>query len=124
MKRLSFGIILVSFVFLNISSILLDEDLLGDLFFINNDDTELIDEIFINEVFSNSFFFISKRKPNHIGNDELYLIKNQSSSELIYFKVNTVKKKDSLFFFQNIKWVTFKYRKLETGNYSLYKVDK
>ncbi|NKI26848.1 hypothetical protein HCG49_09760 [Arenibacter sp. 6A1] len=101
----------------------MDNDLLGDLIDINSGDIELLDEICINEVYSNSFFFITRKNLQIINGEQLYMVKNKSSGDVIYFRVNTVKNKDSLYFFQHINWVTSKNRKIEKGTYSLNKIN-
>nr|WP_143404131.1 hypothetical protein [Gaetbulibacter sp. 4G1] len=79
---------------------------------------EIISEINVGNVFSNSFFFTSK-KNLPITNQQFYMIKNVSNNEMIYFEVNTIKSNDTLYFFQNIDWITKKNRKIESGNYIL-----
>lgn len=116
LKKVS-GIFIVVLIF-NLCSVFLDDDLLSDVKKIESLEFKKIAEINVGKVFSNSFFFTSK-KGLPLDIKYFYKINNVSNNEVIIFKTNTIKKKDSLYFFQHIDWVTKKTRKINSGKYIL-----
>ncbi|MCA0131297.1 hypothetical protein [Winogradskyella alexanderae] len=123
MKNNRIVIILFAIIVLvNTISVFADKDLFNDFKDLNLKRAEMLSTIDIYQVFSNSFFFITEKPIKKIDTSYTYRLDNKNTGELIYFKVKTVKFKDSLFFFQHIDWLTKKNRKIEEGNYSLNKI--
>lgn len=116
------AVITILILVINTISFYSDKELLQDLYYMDENDMLFLDKIEVNEVFSNSFGFISNVKIKKLSSKNRYMIEKQDSFQKIYFKVNTIKNKDSLYFFQHIDWITKKNRKIEPGNYHLYEI--
>lgn len=102
----------------NLFSVVLDDDLLSDFNDLDEETFKKVSTITIGEVFSNSFFFISK-KGLDLKTDKYYMMRHLQESNIIYFRVNTIKHKDTLYFFQHIDWLTKKSTKIKSGKYEL-----
>lgn len=103
---------------INLFSVITDEDLLSDFKFVNDLKFKLVSDIKVGEVFSNSFFFTSQKNLN-LKKDVYYKLEHLDENDIIYFKVNTIKFKDTLYFFQHIDWLTKKSKKIKNGSYAL-----
>lgn len=106
------------FLIFNLCSVLLDKDLLSDFKMLNNLKFKTVSNIDVGDVFSNSFFFTSK-KGLSLEKGVYYKMKHLDENDIIYFKVNTIKFKDTLYFFQHIDWLTKKSDKIKSGGYEL-----
>lgn len=108
----------LAFILFNLGSLLLDRDLLSEFKELDGLKFKQVSEITVEDVFSNSFFFISKKDLN-LKKESYYVIKHLEEEDIIYFKVNTIKFNDTLYFFQHINWLTKKPKKIKKGKYEL-----
>lgn len=124
MKKSLFLVIIFSLLLLclNLTSVLNDKEIFKSYVNVQPEQVIQLSDININRVFSNSFFFVPKESLENISNQTIYRIDNMKTKDLIYFKVNTVKFKDSLYFFQHIQWLSKRNRKVKTGQYTLNKI--
>jgi hypothetical protein len=79
-----------------------------------------IDKILINEVYSNSFGFISTNRIKLTSTNKIYKLVELNSNKISYLKMGVIKNNGSLFFIQNIYWITKMKRKIIKGRYTLY----
>lgn len=123
MKPKHYFLIVVILVLLNNTiSVMRDKNILNDFIDLKSDEVIELSEIKINEVFSNSFFFVSVKPLKISDTTQVFRLDSKKTGDLIYFKVNTVKFKDSLFFFQHIDWISKRRRKINKGFYTLNKI--
>ena len=112
------SIICIAIVVFNLCSVTLDKDLTSEFKWLSTTKFIKVSDIEVGDVFSNSFFFTSKKNLN-LKKDTYYMMRHLNENEIIYFKVNTIKFKDTLYFFQNIDWLTKKTHKIKSGPYEL-----
>jgi hypothetical protein len=123
MKPVHYFLIVVILVLLNNTiSVMRDKNIFDDFIDLKSDEVIELSEIKINEVFSNSFFFVSVKPLKISDTTQIFRLDSKKSRDLIYFKVNTIKFKDSLFFFQHIDWISKRSRKINEGFYTLNKI--
>jgi len=122
-KATIFFTVFVLFVLINnFISVLKDKDLVTNLVDIEDHNVVKLGDININNIFSNSFFFTSSVPLEITQSNQTFRIDNHKLKYIIYFKVNTVKTNDSLYFFQHIEWLTKRTRKIDEGEYTLNKI--
>ena len=109
-----FSVILV----FNLFSVVHDDDLLSDFKDLDEEKFKKVTIITVGKVFSNSFFFTSK-KALDLRTNKYYMMRHLQENDIVYFKVNTIKHKDTLYFFQHIDWLTKKSTKIKSGKYEL-----
>lgn len=121
-SKLYIYILSLLFIIINLISFFQDDDLLGDLYKIGKNDRLILGTIVIDDVYSNSIGFDAQKEIPEISSEKRYMIKNLRSHEIIYFKVNTIKKNNKRYFLQHIDWITKRKRKIPDGTYDFYEI--
>jgi hypothetical protein len=120
--RYYFLIVVILILLNNTISVMRDKNVFNDFMDLKPDQVIELSQIKVNEVFSNSFFFVSVKPLKISDTAQVFRLDSKETGDLIYFKVNTVKFKDSLFFFQHIDWMSKRSRKINEGLYTLNKI--